>query len=95
MRKRNLFYALAAGMVLFSACSNDDDVINGGNNGLNEEVQQLVLQVASSGDGLQTRAGRPLLSSEAKQSIENVKVIICSKENGSVKYVTSFTVLAE
>lgn len=91
MRKRNLFYALAAGMVLFSACSNDDDVINGGNNGLNEEVQQLVLQVASSGDGLQTRAGRPLLSSEAKQSIENVKVIICSKENGSVKYVTSFT----
>lgn len=91
MKKRNLFFALAAGMVMFSACSNDDDVINGGNNGLNEEVQQLVLQVASSGDGLQTRAGRPLLSSEAKQTIENVKVIICSKENGSVKYVTSFT----
>lgn len=91
MKKRNLFFALAAGMVMFSACSNDDDVINGGNNGLNEEVQQLVLQVASSGDGLQTRAGRPLLSSEAKQTIENVKVIICSKENGSVKYVASFT----
>lgn len=91
MKKRNLFFALAAGMVMFSACSNDDDVINGGNNGLNEEVQQLVLQVASSGDGLQTRGGRPLLSSEAKQTIENVKVIICSKENGSVKYVRSFT----
>lgn len=75
---------------MFSACSNDDDVINGGNNGLNEEVQQLVLQVASSGDGLQTRAGRPLLSSEAKQTIENVKVIICDG-SGNVVYVTSFS----
>ncbi|WP_174647151.1 hypothetical protein [Bacteroides sp. Marseille-P8574] len=88
MRKRNLFYALAAGMVLFSACSNDADIINEGNNSLNEEVQQLVLQVASSGDGLQTRAGRPLLSSEAKQNIENVKVIICASD-GTVKYATS------
>lgn len=87
MKKRNLFFALAAGMVMFSACSNDDDVINGGNNGLNEEVQQLVLQVASSGDGLQTRAGRPLLSSEAKQTIENVKVIICDGSD-AIKYVT-------
>lgn len=87
MRKRNFFYALAAGMVLFSACSNDDDVINGGNNGLNEEVQQLVLQVASSGDGLQTRTGRPLLSEEAKQTIENVKVIICDG-SGAIKYAT-------
>lgn len=90
MKKRNLFFALAAGMVMFSACSNDDDVINGGNNGLNEEVQQLVLQVASSGDGLQTRAGRPLLSEEAKQTIENVKVIICDGSN-NVVYVTSFS----
>lgn len=90
MKKRNLFFALAAGMVMFSACSNDDDVINGGNNGLNEEVQQLVLQVASSGDGLQTRAGRPLLSSDAKQTIENVKVIICN-QSGNVSYVTSFS----
>lgn len=88
MRKKNLFFALAAGMVMFSACSNDDDVINGGNNGLNEEVQQIVLQVASSGDGLKTRAGRPLESSEAKQSIENVKIIICSND-GKVAYVTT------
>lgn len=88
MKKRNLFFALAAGMVMFSACSNDDDVINGGNNGLNEEVQQLVLQVASSGDGLQTRAGRPLLSEEAKQTIENVKVIICDGSD-AIKYVTN------
>lgn len=81
MNKRNLFFALTAGMVMFSACSNDDDIMNNGNNGLEAEVQQIVLQVASSGDGLQSRAGRPLLSSEAKQTIENVKVIICDNAN--------------
>lgn len=91
MRKRNLFYALAAGMVLFCACSNDADIINEGNNSLNEEVQQLVLQVASSGDGLQTRAGRPLLSSEAKQDFKNLKVLVCKKSDGSIVADTLLT----
>lgn len=44
--------------------------------GQNEAVQQIVLQVASSGDGLTTRAGRPLYSSEALQTIQHVRVII-------------------
>lgn len=44
--------------------------------GQNEAVQQIVLQVASSGDGLTTRAGRPLYSSEALQTIQNVRVVI-------------------
>lgn len=61
---------------MFSACSSDNDLANG-DNGSNDAVQQIVLQVANAGDGMQTRAGRPLLSSEAKQTIENVKVIIC------------------
>lgn len=76
MKKSYFFSALAAGMVMFSACSSDNDLANGGN-GSNDAVQQIVLQVANAGDGMQTRAGRPLLSSEAKQTIENVKVIIC------------------
>lgn len=76
MKKKNFFSALAVGMVMFSACSSDNDLANGGN-GSNDAVQQIVLQVANAGDGMQTRAGRPLLSSEAKQTIENVKVIIC------------------
>lgn len=74
--KKIFFSALAVGMVMFSACSSDNDLANGGN-GSNDAVQQIVLQVANAGDGMQTRAGRPLLSSEAKQTIENVKVIIC------------------
>lgn len=74
-------------MVMFSACSSDNDLANGGN-GSNDAVQQIVLQVANAGDGMQTRAGRPLLSSEAKQTIENVKVIICDKSNKIVKVKT-------
>lgn len=87
MKKSYFFSALAAGMVMFSACSSDNDLANGGN-GSNDAVQQIVLQVANAGDGMQTRAGRPLLSSEAKQTIENVKVIICDESNTIVKVKT-------
>ena len=72
--KKGLFFALAASSLLFSACSSDDAVVS--TEGQNEAVQQIVLQVASSGDGLTTRAGRPLYSSEALQTIQNVRVII-------------------
>lgn len=89
MKKSYLFSALAAGMVMLSACSNDSDLANGGSVETTEVAQQIVLQVANSGDGMQTRAGRPLYSSEAKQSIQNVKVIICEKGTNTVKYVES------
>lgn len=72
--KKGLFFALAASSLLFSACSSDDAVVS--TEGQNEAVQQIVLQVASSGDGLTTRAGRPLYSSEALQTIQNVCVVI-------------------
>lgn len=72
--KKGMFFALAASSLLFSACSSDDAVVS--TEGQNEAVQQIVLQVASSGDGLTTRAGRPLYSSEALQTIQNVRVLI-------------------
>ena len=72
--KKGMFFALAASSLLFSACSSDDAVVS--TVGQNEAVQQIVLQVASSGDGLSTRAGRPLYSSEALQTIQNVCVVI-------------------
>lgn len=72
--KKGMFFALAASSLLFSACSSDDAVVS--TEGQNEAVQQIVLQVASSGDGLSTRAGRPLYSSEALQTIQNVRVLI-------------------
>ena len=72
--KKSMFFALAASSLLFSACSSDDAVVS--TEGQNEAVQQIVLQVASSGDGLTTRAGRPLYSSQALQTIQNVRVMI-------------------
>lgn len=72
--KKGMFFALAASSLLFSACSSDDAVLS--TEGQNEAVQQIVLQVASSGDGLTTRAGRPLYSSQALQTIQNVRVVI-------------------
>lgn len=88
MKKSLIISAFTAGMMMFCACSNNDTPVNN-DDGL-EVKQQLVLQVANTGDGLRTRAGRPLLSSEAKQSIENVKVIICNGEN-SVVYMHSIS----
>lgn len=72
--KKGMFLALAASSLLFSACSSDDAVVS--TEGQNEAVQQIVLHVASSGDGLTTRAGRPLYSSQALQTIQNVCVVI-------------------
>lgn len=72
--KKGMFFALAASSLLFSACSSDDAVVS--TVGQNEAVQQIVLQVASSGDGLTTRAGRPLYSSQALQTIQHVRVLI-------------------
>lgn len=80
--KKGMFFALAASSLLFSACSSDDAVVS--TEGQNEAVQQIVLQVASSGDGLTTRAGRPLYSSEALQTIQNVRVLIYNTRTSAI-----------
>ena len=85
MKKSLLFSFMVAGLVMMSSCTKEKVIVIGGDD--SNAAQQIVLQVANTGDGLQTRAGRPLYSSEAKQTIANVKVIIC-KDN-VVKYVTT------
>lgn len=80
--KKSMFFALAASSLLFSACSSDDAVVS--TEGQNEAVQQIVLQVASSGDGLSTRAGRPLYSSQALQTIQNVRVLIYNTDTKAI-----------
>lgn len=80
--KKGMFFALAASSLLFSACSSDDAVVS--TEGQNEAVQQIVLQVASSGDGLTTRVGRPLYSSQALQTIQHVRVLIYNTETKAI-----------
>lgn len=85
--KKYCYYAgmLAAGMIAFSSCSKDEEIINPNQPGAEEEAaQEIILQVANTGDGLTTKAGRPLFSSEAKQSIDKVKVYIVNESNNIV-----------
>ena len=76
---KNYLMLAATSVLLFAACNNDDDVIK--NVEADNSAQEIVLKVANSGDGLVTRAARPLYSSAAAQNIDNVKVIIRDASN--------------
>lgn len=82
--KKSMILALVAGTFLFSACGSDD-ALEGGV-AQNDAAQQIVLQVTSGGDGLQTRAGRPLYSSASLQSIENVRVLVYKADSKEIVY---------
>lgn len=86
MKKRNLFLALASGMVMFSACSNDEGLMDDANVNAASDAQQIVLQVANTGGDMKMRAGRPMLGEQPGQQIDNVQVIICNKDNSQILY---------
>ncbi len=86
MKKNYLFGMALMGSLAFYSCSNDNVPDGMGSGPETEDVQLITLQVQNGGDGLVTRAGRPLYSAEAKQSIENVKLWICDN-GGNVKFV--------
>ena len=87
MKKNYLFgMALMASLAFFS-CTNEVIYVHDGESSEQVSDEQIItLQVSNGGDGLVTRAGRPLYSAEAKQSIENVKLWICDN-GGNVKFV--------
>lgn len=87
MKKNYLFgMALMASLAFFS-CTNEVIYVHDGESSEQVSDEQIItLQVSNGGDGLTTRAGRPLYSAEAKQSIENVKLWICNDE-GRVVFV--------
>lgn len=102
MRKQVLFGAalLALGTAVVSSCSKDEVVIDntpGVETPVEEGVQELILNMNSAGDGLTTRGGRPLYSSEAAQEIDKVVIkIIDRTESGhdltKGKVVSSITI---
>lgn len=87
MKKNYLFgMALMASLAFFS-CTNEVVYVHDGESSEQVSDEQIItLQVSNGGDGLTTRAGRPLYSAEAKQTIENVKLWICDN-TGKVVYV--------
>lgn len=71
----------------FFSCTNEVVYVHDGESSEQVSDDQIItLQVSNGGDGLTTRAGRPLYSAEAKQTIENVKLWICDN-TGKVVYV--------
>lgn len=80
--------ALIASLSFFS-CTNEVIYVHDGESSEQVSDDQIItLQVSNGGDGLTTRAGRPLYSSEAKQTIENVRLWIFDNA-GTLKYSTT------
>lgn len=80
MQKHLLYSAVALAALAMGSCSKED-TMNGGMPETTGASQVIEIAVENAGDGLTTRAGRPLLSSEAKQTIDNVAIIICNKNS--------------
>lgn len=88
MKKNYLLGMALMASLSFYSCDKEVVYVQDGNGveSVTDGAQIITLQVENGGDGLATRAGRPLYSAEAKQTIENVKLWICDGA-GNVKYV--------
>lgn len=88
MKKNYLLGMALITSLSFYSCDKEVVYVQDGNGveSVADGAQIITLQVENGGDGLATRAGRPLFSAEAKQTIENVKLWICDG-TGNVKYV--------
>lgn len=91
MRKQYVLGMTLIASLAFASCSKDEQVVQEGNGieAVQDDGQVLTLQVSNSGDGLTTRAGRPLLSSQAKQDINTIDLFVV---NGSGNVVLKKTI---
>ena len=83
MRKQYVLGMTLIASLAFASCSKDEQVVQEGNGieTVQDDGQVLTLQVSNSGDGLTTRAGRPLLSSQAKQDINTIDLFVVNSSN--------------
>lgn len=88
--KKNLLFAAAAGIMLFSACSNDEDVIIDGANDVNVSGE-ITLALNAGGNGTESRAARPVYSSEAYSGVTNVELKLFKKDGGNWVDATGVT----
>lgn len=98
MRKKYLLGMTLMASLAFSSCTKEVFVVQDGEGveEIQEDGQVLTLQVSNSGDGLTSRAGRPLLSSQAKQDINTIILYVVAKDgNNSGKVVLEKTISAD
>ena len=83
MRKKYLLGMTLMASLAFSSCTKEVFVVQDGEGveEIQEDGQVLTLQVSNSGDGLTSRAGRPLLSSQAKQDINYIDLFVVNSSN--------------
>lgn len=88
MKKNYLLGMALMASLSFNSCDKEVVYVQDGTGveSVADGAQIITLQVENGGDGLATRAGRPLYSAEAKQTIQNVKLWICDND-GKVVYV--------
>lgn len=85
MNKTFLLGMALVGSMAFYSCSNYE----GQEQDLNDGAEQVITLAVANGNNIATRAGRPLLSSEAGQTIENVVLyIVNAGDNTIVKTLT-------
>lgn len=79
MRKQFLSMMAIAGITLLASCSNDEIVpaIDNGSNGVESEI---TLALNAGGDGVTTRAGRPVNSSAAASNVNKVQLKLLKKD---------------
>lgn len=86
--KKNYLYSAAVVATLALASCSSSDVID-----VTDEAQAsgqvLEIAVENAGNGLESRSGRPLYSSEAAQDIDNVKVVVVETAAGGTKKVVA------
>ena len=79
--------AMAIGLLTFSACSSDDDFGGEQTTTAKGEMQDVELTFnIGVNSGKETRAGRPLWSSEALQQVKYMQLYIFKDANGTYKY---------
>ena len=89
--KKNLLFAAAAGIMLFSACSNDEDVINGGGANDVNVSGEITLALNAGGSGAETRSARPVYSSEAYSEVTDVELKLFKKNGENWEAATGVT----
>lgn len=82
MRKEFLAMAVFAGMLAFTSCSNDDNLVTTGNE-TSEELKagEGILEIGISNTGIGSRDARPVGSSAASNNVNKVK-LVAYKQNG-------------
>lgn len=88
MKKRVLLGMILMASMSFHSCTKEIVIVQEGGEGIENPAgpdgQVLTLQVANAGDGLSSRAGRPLLSSQAKQDINTIVLYVVDGSNNVV-----------